>query len=69
VIEAGLAIVCLIVGLGEFYLWHSCLLWHEPKRDTQLSPASVKQLHKLCAASHSIILLPTVIASAVVALA
>jgi hypothetical protein len=38
VIEIGLVIIGLLLGLGEFYLWHSGLLWHEPKRDPRNFP-------------------------------
>jgi hypothetical protein len=38
-IEIALAVVGILLGFGEFYIWHNGLLWHDsPKtRPAQLS--------------------------------
>jgi hypothetical protein len=33
VIEVGLALIGLAIGIGEVYVWHAGLLWHGAKRD------------------------------------
>jgi hypothetical protein len=31
-------IIGLVLSIGEFYLWHAGLFWHEPKRDPRNFP-------------------------------
>jgi len=40
-IEIALAAVGILLGFGEFYIWHNGLLWHDsPKRDPRNFPPS-----------------------------
>ena len=40
-IEIALAVVGILLGFGEFYIWHNGLLWHDgPKRDPRNFPPS-----------------------------
>jgi hypothetical protein len=31
-LEVAFVVVSLLLGAGEFYVWHAGLLWHETKK-------------------------------------
>jgi hypothetical protein len=38
VVEIGLVLIGFVLTIAEFYVWHSGLLWHNPKRDPRNFP-------------------------------
>jgi hypothetical protein len=37
-LEVVFVVVSLLLAVGEFYIWHAGLLWHEPKKDPRNFP-------------------------------
>lgn len=36
--EIGMAAMVSPLAIGEFYIWHAGLFWHEPRRDPRNFP-------------------------------